>query len=156
MDLTPGHKAGDVEQFLRGMVQLMDMGNRKPPEGLKYRCMEEYVLAQGRHMGSRHPDSDQVPQGVMKECFKNCYELMHLNLTYCEGWATTGILPVLHAWLLDPDGRVIDPTWEVGLEYFGVEFPAEYVIGTVLARGAYGVIDNYQYRWPLLRGEEIR
>ena len=46
--------------------------------------------------------------------------------TYCEGWARCKDAPDLvlyHAWLIDPDGRVYDPTpyWcTQGIEYQGL------------------------------------
>lgn len=52
-------------------------------------------------------------KGRLKECFRNAYRkaIDHPELTYVEGYATVNGLPVHHAWLLDPDGNVQDPTW---------------------------------------------
>jgi hypothetical protein len=146
----------EVQKYMEGMVQLRrNMGN--PPKHLKYCCIEEFVLKEGRFMGSRSKLSDDFPLDPMKQCFGNAYRrMMHKKLHYCEGFASTGIIPVHHAWLVDMQGNVIDTTWVDGLEYYGVEFETEYVIGTVLARGCYGVIDNFQFRFPLLRGEEVK
>ena len=48
------------------------------------------------------------------------------ELIYCEGWAVpdtqtfTGF-PVLHAWVLNADGLVLETTWErPGLAYIGI------------------------------------
>ena len=47
-----------------------------------------------------------------KRCFDNAFRiaLKNASLKYCEGFACS-IIPVEHAWLVDQDGSVIDPTW---------------------------------------------
>jgi hypothetical protein len=131
-----------VLTFLRGKVR----------KDYKYSSVEEFVLKEGRFMGQRSPKSDEYPRGTPKECFRNAYNLCH-KLRYCEGYAryALSVIPLQHAWLLDSDGNVIDTTWAAGEEYFGLEFPTEFVIKTVLSRGSFGVIDNWEMRWPLLR-----
>jgi len=137
-----------VVRYLAAVTEL-----RAPRDGFKYRCLEEFVLKNGRFMGARSPEPDKFRSGRMGQCFANAFRLMLSGLQYVEGFAA-GIIPVLHAWLVDGEGRVIDPTWRTGEVYFGVVFPAEFVIETVLARGRYGVLDNYERGFPLLRGED--
>lgn len=144
---------GEVEQYLKDMTTFR-RGFGNPPKHMKFCCLEEYVLRHGKFMGSRSRRSDEFPKDKMKECFANAYRrMMHKQLHYCEGFAM-GVIPVMHAWLVDMQGNVIDTTWDDGKEYFGVEFPTEFVIRTVLARGSYGVIDNFEQRWPLLQGTD--
>lgn len=47
-----------------------------------------------------------------KECYANCMRIRnrHPEYQYVEGWAIH-LIPVEHAWLVGPDGRVVDPTW---------------------------------------------
>lgn len=65
-------------------------------------------------------------------CFENAFRAAdRYGLLYCEGYATTGILPVHHAWCLDDQGRVVDFTWRADKagrapqdewHYFGITF----------------------------------
>lgn len=74
------------------------------------------------------------------------------DLVYVEGYAA-GIIPVLHAWCVDSDGKVVDPTWDdgIGTEYFGVPFNRAFVMTAVVDKGSYGLIDDMNGRWSLLR-----
>lgn len=144
----------EIKTYLRGVVMLLSANNRPFSPGLRYRNVEDFVLQRGRPMGARSPLSDEFPRDPPKQCFGNAYQrMMTGKLVYCEGFATGGILPVQHAWLIDLNCNVIDTTWRTGTEYYGVEFTTEYVVRTVLTRGSYGVIDYFEARWPLLRGE---
>jgi hypothetical protein len=62
-----------------------------------------------------------------RSCFTNATFLtvMHKELRYVDGFAMpdgSGWLGgIHHGWCVDPDGRVVDPTWSVpGRAYFGV------------------------------------
>lgn len=75
----------------------------------------------------------QISHGLrVKECYYNCQKLALLGIgEYCEGYAD-GSIPVEHAWLVDGDGTVIDPTWAanenlVGGSYFGVKIPEDLI-----------------------------
>lgn len=127
----------------------------------KYLCIEEFLLKEGQPFIS--PDSselpDDVPRGVVKECFKNCMDAVvfssHRDQTdylYCEGYAL-GIIPTIHAWLVTPDGQVVDPTWpEPGTEYFGVAFKRKFAQRQTLKQECYGLLDAWTSEWPLLKG----
>lgn len=75
-----------------------------------------------------------LPQGIRKmqrgQCYRNAGTL-HLerpHWTYCEGLACPEGLgvPMGHAWLLDENGQVVDPTWGQGGAYLGVPFESAY------------------------------
>jgi hypothetical protein len=63
-------------------------------------------------------------QGAHKLCLQNAAVLSWSmdGATYVEGYACTGgyTTPLHHAWELDAEGRVVDPTWEDGLNYLGM------------------------------------
>jgi len=124
----------------------------------KYSCVEEFVLAKGSlHQHKEIPD--WIIKGETKECFQNCFNnlLKFPDLVYCEGFALCQTLPVHHAWLLDDDNKVIDPTWwslpQQSVEYFGVSFRKQYVLQIAASSGYYGVIDNFVEGYPLLTGD---
>jgi len=81
------------------------------------------------------------------------------DLTYAEGFASTLIdghlyPPVgLHAWAVTRDGEVIDPTWDHGVDYFGVPFGRAYFLEATMYRAPFSLIDNYAEGYPLWSGE---
>lgn len=77
-----------------------------------------------------------LPKGFRKmraqDCYHNCYRLLlrfDENLTYCE-CMLFGVIP--HAFLVDPEGNVIDPTlnYDPEREYFGVPLRTGFVLTT--------------------------
>lgn len=127
----------------------------------KYCCIEDLVLQHGK---------DYIPQklprgyrrGEMKQCFMNSFQMMldHSKLIYVEGYAWDIRLPIAchHAWCVDEDGKVYEPTWSrdvaEGTIYLGIPFKQKYVIATCLRNEMYGIIDNYKMHFPLLSGTE--
>lgn len=127
---------------------------------LKFSSIEDFVLTHGKSFPEKMSKPKWVKQGVIKECFSNCFKEVCKNpskLIYCEGYAT-GVIPVHHAWLVY-DNKVIDPTWhgrdiiQDHTEYFGIPFRYEYVLKVALESGYYGILDNWSQNFPLLRGE---
>lgn len=117
--------------------------------------IEEFVLTNGRaYKAAERPTG--IRQGVMRQCFKNATEL-HLKCSkrysYCEGYALN-IIPVLHAWCVDQDGNVVDPTWpdQQDCQYYGVEIPRQYLVRTMIETEHYGILDNYKEGFPLMSG----
>ena len=142
-----------LQEYLKQHVQLVNQ-HRCKQERWKYSCMEDFILHNGREM-QVNPTVKTLRRGKMKECFKNAYELaLHEGLIYCEGYALS-IIPTLHAWCIDKDGNVIDPTWTDGKEYFGIPFDLEIVSKIILKRGKFGIIDSWDIGFPFLTGEEV-
>jgi hypothetical protein len=127
------------------------IGNNKE---LPYSCFEEFVLENGKKF--KNHKEIKVERGKKGECFKNAFHLAdNKGLIYVEGVVTISgsPLPGLHAWCVDKEGNVYDPTLEEADEYYGVPFDLMYVEKTILREKTYGVIDNYEMGFPLLRGE---
>lgn len=121
----------------------------------KYRGIEHFVLEHGK-VWTPAPLTIVPKRRVPKECFANA---MHLaleepGLFYVEGYVLS-VIPILHAWCVTQDGVVVDPTIEraAELHYFGVKFGNGYVLDTVLEKETYGILENYEQGFPLLRGE---
>lgn len=93
-----------------------------------------------------------VKHGEPQQCFQNAANLVIGNpkYRYVEGMAM-GVIPTMHAWVIDAQDRVIDNTWMNGVDYFGVVIPFDYLLHALVSRGYYGVIDNWQQEWPVLR-----
>lgn len=76
-----------------------------------------------------HPQRlpDRYPRMMPKACFQNAAQLVRnrSNLRFCEGYVVRDSFPiyVLHAWAIDRDDRVIDPTLEEPERYEYVGYP---------------------------------
>ena len=89
-------------------------------------------------------------KGKLGSCFQNCYQALwkHRELSYCEGFAIDNKLPIAvsHAWLVNDNSEVIDPTWVGkkfgGSTYFGVVFNKNFVREIAEKTKHYGVLDN--------------
>lgn len=114
----------------------------------KYVSIEEFVGANGYSMGECCELPDHIERGEKKQCFTNsAFAFMRGGgeLVYCEGIAAGKELafPVHHAWLIDEDGDIFDPTWEYGpgeALYFGIPFDEAYVFETMRREGYYGML----------------
>ena len=123
------------------------------PKGWRYSCIEDFVLRNGKSYIEIVPFWNELMKP--QNCYGNAFEVSLANkgLTYVEGYARKkrGI-STLHAWCITKDEKVIDPTWNDGVEYFGVPFKKKFVKDTVLRRKLYGILDDWQSDWPLLKG----
>jgi hypothetical protein len=124
----------------------------------KYNGFEELVLDCGKEM-SFAPLPKNIEPGLPKNCYYNCLEIVEedSHFIYCEGYALPedGILPVPHAWLINFDGRVIDPTWEAGGAYIGLPFDTEWLLSLLESRNGEDFVSvfecNYLEDFSLLR-----
>lgn len=124
---------------------------------LHYSCPEELVLVEGtEYRGAELPAGYE--RGRPKRCFANALELAlaHPELSYCEGYAMRGDLPlaIYHAWCVDHEGRLVEPTWETpdpSASYIGITFPVVLVARSFFGRSFVGMIENFEQGHPLLR-----
>ena len=127
-------------------------------KGRKYSSMEEYVLENGRPFVYQPLPALYMPhKGRWGRCFANAFRLAMKRgeLRYAEGYAKrSDSFGMLHAWCVDAQGRVVDPTWNFPADYYGVIYDLAYVGCVARKKGAFGVIDNWAEDYPLLRGEE--
>jgi len=99
-----------------------------------YACRDEFVLGEGMFWTTDWERSTQVLESygfahlIKKRCFANSQQVMEevglsKGWSYVEGLAcSTFGLPLHHAWLVDEEGLVLDPTWDEGDFYLGVPF----------------------------------
>jgi hypothetical protein len=155
----------DVENYLEMLCETHRQCYARGSQGRsdwEYLCMEEFVLKEGQMFNNILTElPDDVPKGPPKMCFQNCMLAISWpsslseasNYFYCEGYALGSVLPMLHAWLVTPEGKVVDPTWpEPGSEYFGVAFKGGWAKRQTLKQECYGLLDAWTSEWPLLRG----
>ena len=67
----------------------------------------------------------------IKECYNNCAKIAMADdrYQYVEGYAMS-IIVVEHAWLVNENGEIVDPTWirldhGISNDYFGVRVPID-------------------------------
>lgn len=99
-------------------------------------------------------------KGEPKSCYQNCTSALwkYPELSYCEGLAISKevSITIAHAWLIDDNSQVIDPTWNEDYTestYFGVVFTKEFVKKIALKTKCYGILDNYRVDKHLLLQE---
>ena len=106
------------------------------------------LLAYGRHFTTdAHTYSGRRHEP--KACFDNCGSIMvsypERNLRYAEGYAVLANAPPLpfrHAWLVNADGVVRDPTLRAAkpaIEYFGIIFTTDYLCDVALRTNEFGI-----------------
>lgn len=97
---------------------------------------EHVYLHHGQPAFTRRGDALPGPYaaGAPGRCFDNAYQLaeQHPELDYVTGFATSGFLPVEHAWCQTSGGAVIDPTWATlsfgdDLHYLGVTISSSFL-----------------------------
>lgn len=138
------------------VIQFADMIGASRSAEFKYNNIYHLVACLGQEH-TPQPLPEGVRIGKKKFCFMNAYQLAEMrdDLIYVEGYAVAKGLPIafIHAWCIDRDNNVIDPTWGEGDSYFGIPLDLNYVRRIILARGMYGVLDNMEQGFPALRGE---
>lgn len=120
----------EFPQTAKGHCELMAEAHRRLESTMI--PVEVFLLEHGEEFEA-NPRPDWVPQMTVKMCFANCFKLAMENqdkLAYCEGYVLSSDLPIPihHAWCVEEDGTLIEPT--IGdkaegetITYFGVKVP---------------------------------
>jgi hypothetical protein len=110
-----------------------------------YAEVTKFILDNGTAMTEFSALHADFKRGELGECYSNAGRIANgKGLRYVEGYAvpSTVPLPMMHAWLIDEQGRIIDPTWEDGNAYYGVVIPHT-TMWEILGRLKYwGIFDN--------------
>lgn len=111
--------------------------------------LSELLITKGGAWGSAHLDA--TSRGPARACFSNAAEqvLADPTLVYVEGYACTKTVPIplAHAWVMRPDGRIQDPTWSDGLAYAGIPFSTSVVERVAKETGYWGLFGFHAPPW---------
>ena len=150
-----------LRDYLKGWIDLQTgQGIGLLKQGYAYRSVEDLLLQHGREwqpaadQDSGIPDMETFP----KHCFDNAFKMAVFSggkLAYVEGYALD-IIPTEHAWCVNSDGLVIDPTWHrhangIGKEYYGIEIPLSKVIEIREMGNVATALFAWEHKFPLLR-----
>lgn len=107
------------------------------------------LLKHGRHFSPTSPKPTWLEAGQQKNCFTNATTaaVTRSDVIYAEGYVLEPELPipVQHAWLLDPSGAVVDPTYADTTDhaYFGIAFRRDFGIDMLAkTKGQAGLLVN--------------
>lgn len=145
--------AEGIREFLKIQAELIGKTSKT---NWPYKSIAEFLVKHGQvytwePLAIKPLLSERVPQ----YCFENAYLLAkRKKWWYVEGYALGSVIPVHHAWVVDPARStvVIDPTWkDEEAAYFGVAFNIA-LVGRVRRRSS-TVLDDWHKNWPLLSGK---
>jgi hypothetical protein len=96
-----------------------------------------------------------------RACYSNAIQLACQSprrFVYVEGQGVPKLagFPVEHAWVLDREGRVYDPTWRDGLAYFGIPFRLGFVLKSIRKSRECSIIENWEHSYPVYRLSQNR
>jgi hypothetical protein len=105
-----------IKEYLFLVTKIKRQSMRRASiKSFRYSCVEELVLFNGKAFYT-NLDTQERPDGKIGECFLNAFNIAQINpetYTYAEGWAMMdGSIPTHHAWVVDAEGHVYDPTWQ--------------------------------------------
>jgi hypothetical protein len=107
--------------------------------------------------GKEYTKNAKIDAARDQQCYRNAflYADEHEGMTYVEGYAQPdGLIPISHAWCVDSEGVIHDPTWDHGVHYFGVPFDLMFVQGVIFRTGHYSVFEHlFMWKQP---AEEVR
>lgn len=122
----------EIRAFLEQLKELI--GERE-----EYMGVAAFLLKHGKEYTAT-PASFKGRRMKAKACYRNALlkVVKDPSLTYVEGYITCFDIPIVHAWCIDKEGNVIDPTLDgkhIGMDYFGVPFKGKYVASLMMERG---------------------
>jgi hypothetical protein len=128
-------------------------GTHPHMEGYKHPSFEAFVLEYGQHLPKIAARPARMTLGKLGICYHNAFTRQeHDRYYYTEGYCypQNVPMPVLHAWITDSTGAVIEVTYkEPALDYFGIVFQPEFVLDMAYLTRKAGIIvnahkDNYR------------
>src|SRR3954447_13150263 len=114
-DIEVTEDIGGLRRCLAASIDMRKMHGMKDPSW-HYIGMEDFVLKEGKpflEFSKDHPkpgERNRYKPRIPRQCYDNSYKAVLASkgrLRYVEGYAMSAFLPVLHAWNIDPDGKIV-------------------------------------------------
>jgi len=139
----------EIYNNISSMAQFTKMN--KKSGNWKYYGSYDVIIKEGSFFNlpeNKNPRPPDVNKGKDKECYANAARLALYNpeYIYVEGIASPEFMnfPILHAWCIDKNGNVVDPTWKtLGSVYYGIPFSTDFLRQTILKTGIWGLLPEY-------------
>jgi hypothetical protein len=150
----------ELLQYLFDVREVRLKNHHRSGGNFKYAGFEDYLIQHGTFFTPKHLPPTVRPM-MVSQCYENAFRVASRSKAfhYVEGVALS-LIPVDHAFCVNAEGDVVDPTWasgrtELGLAYIGVELDLTEVkasrrVGTLSLSG------DYRRGWPVLQGKEVR
>jgi hypothetical protein len=115
-----------------------------------HKSLHTFLLRHGRAFAPRERPKNMRRQ-KMGYCYQNSISFLFRHarrsskkLVYCEGYAIKSDvgIPMMHGWLCDMHGNVIDLTWDDVSDYWGVPFQFDFVCAETVRNGVYGIFGD--------------
>lgn len=124
-----------------------DLWDPPHPIGIDFgpAVVADYLRRHGQEWTAQ-PLPDEYERAEPQQCFTNATQLVVANddLRYCEGYLHRpgSGFAFLHAWAVDEDGMVIDPTIDNPEEcrYWGVAYETDEYLAHIVDKKFYGVL----------------
>ena len=116
--------------------------------------LEQWLLDHGQYgIVEPSPPAREWPATTPQACYENALiaAMQWDDLTYVEGYVMPDHgFPIHHAWLVDSDGRVLDPTldYQADWVYFGVPLTTEHIVAVSFETGRSGPYTD-GLNWPV-------
>jgi hypothetical protein len=144
----------DVSRELRDAQGQWTTGGSEEPSVilgtnmLGEREVKEYLKKNNAREWKAAPLRKGVQKGPYRQCYENATQvvLSDKELDFVEGYGYTPKTPkgmvFLHAWAVDKDGNVVDPTWDnpEKCTYFGVKYDRAKYLKHIYKTKYYGVL----------------
>lgn len=149
-------QAGGPKQWLEDYFRMITGFNADRIPTDMYNGIPGLLQEEGKFYEARRLPAEYRKMRI-RQCFNNALLMAcwYPNLRYCEGLAH-GVLPVHHAWCLDENDEVVDPTWKLKdrelseIGYYGVVIPTEVVRMAVITVDRSGILDLWGDGHPFL------
>jgi hypothetical protein len=108
--------------------------------------LDEFILRNGA-VQQGEPLMKGIKRMPLKQCFANAAQVtLERGWFYVEGYAASATIgiPLLHAWNVTPDGKLVDVTWRTPetTQYLGVPFNKEAMSRWLVKLRHYGLLDT--------------